>query len=263
MIARMNTRRLAVLAVAGASVAALVVALHPAAAALQVGGTFARNVLVGADNDNAANTFIQPAGVTAKQHLEDTDVLVGGLRGDLLIGMKGSDVIEGATSDDIVVGGVERGQAPNSDVLSGGTGDDVNVWAPGDGSDFYLGGRGYDTHISAPLVLDGDRVALFAAGSRQVPHVSIDAKPQFTCTVERVPAELNLGYEAITRFFANGNLAVTIRLQDVEQVLCPSPNAGKVLVARLDSSQPTTFLERPLADFSGTLVGSILQSPAR
>jgi hypothetical protein len=66
-----------------------------------------------------------------------------------------------------------------------------------------------------------------------VPHVSIDSKPQFTCTVERVPREQELGFDYITRFLANGNLAVTIRLQDVEQVLCPSPNAGKVLVARL------------------------------
>jgi hypothetical protein len=37
---------------------------------------------------------------------------------------------------------------------------------------------------------------------------------------------------------------VTIRLQNVEQVLCPSPNAGKVLVARLYGDNPA-FVERP------------------
>ena len=91
------------------------------------------------------------------------------------------------------------------------------------------------TYINAPLVLDGERVALFPAGNRQVPHVSIDAKPQFTCTVERVPEELGLNFDYINRFFANGNLAVTIRLQDVERVRA-DPNAGKVLVARPSSA---------------------------
>jgi hypothetical protein len=262
MISRPRTRRLAVLTALGAAVVAtLAVTLQPAGAALQVGGTFARNVLVGADNDNATNTFIQPANVAAKQHLDNTDVLLGGQRGDLLIGMKGSDVIESGASSDILVGGVERGVAPNSDVLSSGSGNDINIWAPGDGSDLYLGGSGWDTHISAPLVLDGERVALFHAGNRQVPHVSIDSKPQFTCTVERVPAELGLGFGYITRFFANGNLAVTIRLEDVEQVLCPSPNAGKVQVARLVGAN-TTFVERSLSDFSGSLLGAVMQSPA-
>jgi Ca2+-binding RTX toxin-like protein len=262
MISSPRTRSLVVLAVLGAAVATLVVSLQPAAAALQVGRAYAKNVIVGADNDNATNTFLQPANVTAKQHLDNTDVLVGGARADLLIGMKGADVLESGRSSDILVGGVEKAQAPNADILSSGSGDDVNIWAPGDGSDFYLGGSGYDTHISAPIVLDGERVALFPAGNRQVPHVSIDAKPQFTCTVERVPSELGLNFDYITRFFANGNLAVTIRLQDVERVLCPSPNAGKVLAARLVGSQPT-FVERPLSAYAGTLVGAIIQSPAR
>jgi hypothetical protein len=109
-------------------------------------------------------------------------------------------------------------------------------------------------------VLDGENVALFDAGYRQVPHVSIDAKPQFTCTVERVPQDSGLDFDYVTRFFANGNLAVTIRLQSVEQVLCPSPNPGKVLVSRLVGANPT-FVERSLSDFSGSLVGAIVQSP--
>jgi hypothetical protein len=261
MFSRNRKRTLAVVAGAALAVAALTAYAKPAAGALQVGRTFVQNVIVGKDNDNAANTFIQPANVTAKQHLDNTDLLVGGARGDLLIGMKGSDLVDGAGSSDILVGGVERAQAPNSDLLNGGWGNDINIWAPGDGSDAFLGGPGYDTHISAPIVLDGDNVALFRAGHRQVPHVSIDSKPQFTCTVERVPREQELGFDYITRFFANNNLAVTIRLQHVEQVLCPSPNAGKVLVARLYTGSAPQFVERSLSSLSGTLLGAITQAP--
>ncbi len=232
-----------------------------AGAALQLGNG-GRDVLIGRDNDNAANTFIQPADVTAKQHLDNTDILRGGPNGDLLIGLKGSDLLEGEQGSDILVGGVEQATAPNSDLIDGDQGDDINIWAPGDGSDAVIGGRGYDTSISAPIVLAGSTPALFTSGYRQVPHVSIDNKPQFTCTVEKVPANLDLGFDYVTRFFANGKLAVTIRLQDVEQVLCPSPNPGRVLVARVTGASPT-FVERPLSDFSGTLLGAVLQAPAR
>ena len=258
---RHRNRSLAILALAALATAALAAYSRPAGAALQLGRTFAQNVLVGKDNDNAANTFIQPANVTAKQHMDNTDILAGGVRSDLLIGMKGSDLLDGAGGNDILVGGVERAQAPNSDLLNGGHGHDINIWAPGDGSEAFLGGPGYDTHINAPIVLDGDNVALFEAGHRSVPHVSIDAKPQFTCTIERAPSEQELGFDYINRFLVNGNLTVTIRLQDVEQVLCPSPNAGKVLVARLWGSQPQ-FVERSLADFRNTLLGAIVQSPS-
>ncbi len=261
MFSRTSRRRATVVAL----LATLVVgaaAIQGAGAALQV-GTVARDVIFGNDNDNAENTFIQPAGVTAKQHLENTDILAGGSRNDVLIGLKGSDVIDGGNADDVLVGGIEKGQLPNSDVLLGGYGDDVSIWAPGDGSDAFLGGPGYDTHISAPLVLDaaGARPALFPFGNEQLPHVSIDTKPQFTCTIEAVPADQQLGFEYITRFFANKNLAVTIRLKDVEQLLCPSPNPGKVLVAELHGSAPA-FTEVSLSHFAGTRLGSMLQAPA-
>lgn len=258
---RTNSRRrpaivaLAVLA-ATASLAA------SAAAALQIGGG-GRDVLIGRDNDNATNAFIQPAAVAAKQHLDNTDVVLGGGRDDLLIGLKGNDVLAGEQGDDVLVGGVEKGSQPNSDVVLGDRGRDVNIWAPGDGSDFFLGGPGYDTHISAPIVLDAaGGVALFPEryGPRQVPHVSIDAKPQFTCTIERVPAELGLGFEFVTRFLVNGNLAVTIRLHEVERLLCPSPNASSVLVADLTQATPG-FVERPLSDFGGSLLGDLVQTP--
>jgi hypothetical protein len=262
MFSRTRNRRGALAALL-LTLAIAAVAIQGAGAALQAGSA-ARDVLFGRDNDNAENTFIQPAGVAAKQHLDNTDVLLGGGRGDVLIGLKGNDLIDGGSNDDVLIGGVEKFVAPNSDLLSGGYGNDVNIWAPGDGSDAFLGGSGYDTHISAPLVLDqsGNRPALFPVHGRELPRVSIDAKPQFTCTIEAVPAEQQLGFQYITRFLVNGNLAVTIRLQDVEQVLCPSPNAGKVLVAELRGHAPA-FVERPLSQFAGTGLGAILQAPAQ
>ena len=262
MLIRFTPRRRVAIA---AAVALLAVSLAASAgAALQLGGG-GRNVIVGADNDNTENAFIQPAGVAANQSLNNTDVILGGPRDDVLLGLKGNDVLSGDFGDDVLVGGVEKGQQPNSDVVFGGPGRDVNVWAPGDGSDAFVGGSGYDTHISAPLVLDAaGAVALFERryGRGQVPHVSIDAKPQFGCTIERVPPELGLGFAYVTRFLVNGNVVVTIRLSGVEQVLCPSPNAGRVLVASLPQASPA-FVERPLALFRGSLLGDVLQAPSR
>jgi hypothetical protein len=258
MRAHLNFRRVIVLL---ALTAVAVAAAIPAGAALQVGG-FGKNVLVGRDNDNADNTFIQPPGVAAKQHLDNTDILHGGPRGDLLIGLKGSDLLLGEYGSDVLIGGVEKGSQPNSDLIDGDHGNDVNIWAPGDGSDAFEGGPGYDVHITAPLVLDqtGNAPALFDSGYyRKVPHVTIDNQTT-SCTIERVPDEQNLGFQYITRFLnANGGIVVTIRLQDVELVLCPSPNPGKVMVANLLRPTPT-FVERSLSLFRGTLVGDIVQA---
>jgi hypothetical protein len=249
--------------VTAAAVAAAVVAVSTtsANAALQP-GSVVNDVLIGRDNDNAANAFIQPAGVTAKQHLEDTDVLTGGPGHDLLIGLKGSDVLTGGSGDDVLVGGNERGVAPNSDVVLGESGDDINIWAPGDGSDLFSAGSGRDVQVMAPFVLDAaNQPALFWQNGRRLPHVVADKQPAFTCTVDAVPAAQNLGVDYLVRFFANGNLAVTIRLDDAEKVVCPSANPGKVTVADLTSSHPTLLVERPLSAFSGTTLGAILQAP--
>ncbi len=231
-------------------------------AAFQQGGN-GNQVLVGRDNDNAANAFIQPPGVNAKQHLDNTDLLDGGNGDDLLIGLLGADVVTGGNGSDILIGGVENFQAPNSDVLWGGNGNDINIWAPGDGSDAFVGDAGQDVHIFAPLVVTNNQPALFAFGDRQIPRVTIANQPRFRCTIERVPAQQGLGFDFITRFFAGGQLAVTVRLEDVETVLCTSPRPNRVLVATLTSAAPTTFVELPLDTFRGTLLGAILQAGAR
>jgi hypothetical protein len=62
----------------------------------------------------------------------------------------------------------------------------------------------------------------------------------------------------LVRFFANGNLAVMIRLKNVEAVLCPSENVGSVQRARLDRGS-TQFVEVPAVRFE-SLLGAILSS---
>jgi hypothetical protein len=102
-------------------------------------------VLVGADDDNLANTTIQPPGVAANQSLRNADLQYGGLGADTLVGRQGPDVQLGGPGDDVIVGGTEGGTDvaafPPSDVAHGGEGDDVFMWAPGDGSDAFVGGE--------------------------------------------------------------------------------------------------------------------------
>jgi Ca2+-binding RTX toxin-like protein len=255
-------RWLTATALAAAGLAGVVaVANGPAEAAVQP-GTSGQDVIIGRDNDNAANTFVQPAGVTAKQHLDDTDLLTGGSGPDLLMGLKGDDVLLAGSGDDILIGGNEKGVGPNSDVLTGDSGNDINIWAPGDGSDLFTGGVGYDVQVLAPFVLDGTgKPALFYQRGRQLPHVNAANQPAFRCTIDAVPAAQNLGVDYLVRFFANNNLAVTIRLKDTEKVVCPSPQPGRVTVADLTSPYPTVFSEQSLSAFSGSALGAILQAP--
>jgi RTX calcium-binding nonapeptide repeat (4 copies) len=234
---------------------ALVAVAGPAGAALQQAGRTAR-VVLGADNDNAENTFIQPAGVAARQHMENADVIVGSRYGELLLGRKGSDVIEAGYGNDIMLGGLDKG-APNSDVLFGSWGNDYNIWAPGDGNDAFLGGPGYDVHINSAVEQANGEVALFRANGRTVPRALIDQQTT-SCSVEAVPAQQGLGFDYITRFLgANGNVIVTIRLKDVELLVCNSAQDGMARFAVLRGPAPQ-LVERPLAAFRGTLLGGIL-----
>jgi hypothetical protein len=56
------------------------------------------------------------------------------------------------------------------------------------------------------------------------------------------------GYDDLVRFFANGNLAVTIRLKDVATVLSPNENPSSVQRARLDLGSHE-FVEVPTERF--------------
>ncbi|MGH2353939.1 MAG: hypothetical protein ACRDI2_07015 [Chloroflexota bacterium] len=201
------------------------------------------DVIIGRDNDNTNNPLIQPAGTAANQSLNNTDIQLGGSGNDVLLGLLGNDVQLGESGSDILIGGTEQGTQPNSDVQFGASGSDVSVWAGGDGSDFFHGGSGTDAQVFGVIDRDASNVPTltgealgFPAG---IPTANTSGSPGF-CTLERVPAEAGLGYEWLVRFVARatGNLAVTIRLVDVEQVFCTNEPGGGIVFADLTEADP-------------------------
>jgi hypothetical protein len=202
-----------------------------------------RDVVIGPDNDNLNNSLIQPPGTAANQSLNNTDIQRGGGGNDVLIGLLGSDVQLGEGGDDILVGGTEQFVAPNSDIQFGGPGNDVSIWAPGDGSDFFDGGPGRDAQVFGVIDRDASNVPTLTGGApgfpRGIPTANVLGSPGF-CTLEQVPADSDLGYEFLVRFFvrATGALAVTIRLVDVEQVFCTSQAGGQIIFADLRQANP-------------------------
>lgn len=209
-----------------------------------VDGRGGRDILIGKDNDNNGNALIQPAGTAANQSLNNTDIQLGGSGNDVLIGLLGDDVQLGESGDDILVGGTEQFQIPNSDVQFGGSGDDVSIWAPGDGSDFFNGGSGRDAQVLGVIDRDANNVPTLTGQAPGfyggIPTANVTGSPGF-CTLDKVPADSGLGYEFLVRFFvrANGNLAVTLRMVDVEQVFCTSREGGQVTYADLRDDNPS------------------------
>jgi hypothetical protein len=208
-------------------------------AAEQDGGSGAQ-VLIGRDDDNLNNPIIQPANTAANQSLNNTDIQRGGSGNDVIIGLLGSDVQLGGSGDDIVVGGPDPG-APNSDIIFGDSGDDVSLWAPGDGSDAFIGDSGLDAEVfgvtdraNGVPTLSGP----FPGFPHGIPTANVTGMGGF-CTIEKV-TDPSLGYEFLARFFvrATGALAVTIRLTDVEQVFCNSQAGGTVTYADLREDNP-------------------------
>lgn len=247
---------------AGAAVvaAALIGVAAMSATAIVAPGTPGKDVTFGRDNDNAANTFVQPPGVAAKQHMDNTDVLFGRDNDDLLVGKLGDDVAVGGRGADILVGGPEAGTPINSDVLLGDQGNDINIWAPGDGSDAYVGDKGYDTMVFAPFELrPNGALALDRDAGRRIPRVDIADQPNFSCRLVRVPPAQQLGAQFLVRFLVAGTPVVTVRQKDVERVLCPSPLPRRATVAYLNQPNPS-FTSIWLRDIGGT-AGAIVAAP--
>jgi hypothetical protein len=222
---------------------------RPVQAARHDGGKGAQ-LLIGRDDDKTDNTQIQ-AGAAADQSLKRTDILEGGPGNDVIFGLNGNDVIDGGPGRDIILGGPDGGPAPggppNSDIMFGGPDDDVNLWAPGDGSEAFVGGPGVDaivfgatdrqavadpqTGVQLPTLLPG--VEEFPQG---IPTADVSGLPQH-CSVERSPLP---GYEYLVRFRGPaGNIIVTVRVKDVEQVYCPSENGAGIAFADLTLPAPT------------------------
>ena len=206
-------------------------------------------LLIGRDDDRIDNVKIQ-AGAATDQSLARTDVIEGGPGNDVIFGLNGNDVIDGGPGQDIILGGPDGGPAPggppNSDIMFGGTGDDVNLWAPGDGSEAFIGGRGLDalvfgttdretvvdptTNFKLPKLLFG--VEGFPQG---IPTADVTGQVQH-CTVEPSPLP---GFSHLVRFRGpNGNIIVTVRVKEVEQVFCSSANGAGIAFADLTVPSP-------------------------
>jgi RTX calcium-binding nonapeptide repeat (4 copies) len=207
-------------------------------------------VLIGADNDDTSNTTIQPPGVTANQSLRKSDQIFGGKASDTIIGRLGSDVLLANAGDDVMVGGTEGGQPAlppgqlpdNNDIAYGGLGSDSFIWAPGDGSDAFIGGdpakakkvkgkksapkgkkkakpvREVDTLVVGNLVLSSDlslpqlfktkfgQLPLVFASDRGVPTPlggTPPRNPNLTGSCQILVAPAGLGYDYLVRFFGN------------------------------------------------------------
>jgi Ca2+-binding RTX toxin-like protein len=223
--------------------------------AAELVGTAHDDVLIGPDDDNPNDPEIQPAGVAANQSLNNTDVLIGGLGDDVLIGMLGSDVLIGGPGNDILIGGIERGSQPNSDVQLGGSGNDTAIWQGGDGSDSFDGGPGRrDALVFGTIDRDANtNVPVLSPVSGRhartgLPTANVSGQGGF-CTLEAVQEPAARGFDFLVRFFskANGNLLVTIRVRDVEQVFCTAQDAAAITFADLTQPKPD-FVEVSLDD---------------
>ena len=233
----------------GMTLISLAMSSVPAFAGLQQGQGLGRcgapsEVLVGRDDDNLNNTLIQPSDGDPNQSLDNTDILRGEDGCDVLIGLIGDDVLDGGPGNDIMIGGTEQFTPPNKDVMLGGPGDDVNIWAPGDGSDAFVGGTGRaDAQVFGVLDRDSNNVPLlFPVSGRHtrtgLPRAELTNSPGF-CRIEDV-RDTDLGVDFLIRFFvrATDSLAVTVRLDDVEQLFCTTEEGGAITYADLRQSEP-------------------------
>ncbi|MEP6651589.1 MAG: hypothetical protein ABJA74_17000 [Lapillicoccus sp.] len=221
-------------------------------------GTPDKDVHLGLDNDNSSNPFIQPPGVATPQHMNDTDLLFGRGNADLLVGNKGGDTLLGGPGPDILVGGPDRGSDRRDDVLVADDGDDVAVWSPGDGNDIVDGNDGTDTLIVGPVLttIGGGLRLDTRTLNRAIPKVDIDGFATQTCQLVPVPESEHLGVQYLLRVSVEGVLQNTLRLKDMEAVVCPGPYAGTARVADLTAGKPS-FSTVPVSHVRG-VAGAIV-----
>jgi hypothetical protein len=243
----------------GALLAAVALATSAATATATVDpGTPDKDVHVGRDNDNASNPFIQPSRIAAPQHMNDTDLLFGRGNADLLVGGKGGDTLLGGAGPDILVGGPDRGGDRRDDVLVSDDGDDVAVWSPGDGNDIVDGNAGTDTLVVGPVLTTaggGLRLDTWTL-NRAIPKVDLAGATNQTCELVPVPESEHLGVQYLLRLSAGGPLRNTLRLKEIEAVVCPGPHAGTARVADLTAGKPS-FATVPVSAVRG-LAGVIV-----
>jgi hypothetical protein len=243
----------------GAALLAAVVLATGAATAMAAvePGTPDKDVHIGKDNDNASNPFIQPPGIAKAQHMNDTDLLFGRGNADLLVGNKGGDTLLGGPGPDILVGGPDRGGDRRDDVLVSDDGDDVAIWSPGDGNDLVDGNDGTDTLIVGPVLTNSTGLRLDTwTLNRAIPKVDLSGATNQTCELVPVPESEHLGVQYLLRLSAGGPLLNTLRLKEIEAVVCPGPYAGTARVVDLTAGKPS-FVTVPVSAVRG-LAGAIV-----
>jgi Ca2+-binding RTX toxin-like protein len=213
----------------------------PATAALQV-GTNGDDLIFGADDDNVDNPTIQPEDAV-NQSMNDADAIDGKNGDDVLIGLLGSDTIRGGRGKDVIIGGTEQGSQPNSDIMYGDDGNDVNLWRGGDGSEAFIGGRGRDALVFGNIDRDASNIPIISPATGRhaktgLPSADVTGQGGF-CELEDVRGQ-ELGYDFLIRFLvrATGNLAVTVRTAEVEQMFCTSEAGGAITFADLTDPNP-------------------------
>lgn len=237
---------------------ALAIGLAMHASTLQAAelvGSGRSDVLIGLDDDNQNDPEIQPEGVVANQSLNNADILIGEGGDDVLIGMLGSDTLLGGPGNDVLIGGIERASQPNSDIQIGDAGNDIAIWQGGDGSDSFDGGSGrrdalvFGT-IDRDLATDVPILSPVQGRHKKtgIPTANVTGQGGF-CTLEEVEDPATRGFDFLVRFFskASGNLLVTVRTRDVEQVFCTAQDAAAITFADLTDPDPE-FVEIELTE---------------
>ena len=192
-----------------------------------------------------------------------TDYIKGRAGNDVEIGLLGDDFLWGGAGRDVLVGGTEQFQTPNFDTMYGGPDADVNVWAPGDGDDDFFGGAGRDAQVFGVIDVNANNVPTLSGRGRGYPYglptADVTGSPGF-CRLE--PAGQQGNFDFLVRFFVRetGDLAVTIRLADVEQVFCTSRAGGQITYANLTQANPrfVTVSRGEVANLNRT-VGRIIR----
>ena len=75
--------------------------------------------------------------------------------------------------------------------------------------------------------------------NRAIPKVDIDGFPTQTCELVPVPETERLGVQYLLRISVEGALQNTLRLKEMEAVVCPGPYAGTARVADLTAGKPS------------------------
>lgn len=231
------------------------------------------NLIQGADNNSSENHFIQPqdpalSGGGIDQSLEFGDVLFGTYGDDVINGRLGPDVIGGGSRRDVLLGGLEHFTPNNRDRAFGGRGHDLFIWKPGDGSDFFDGGRHQDAIVFGltgelvdgkpefQVVNDGKAGELFIDPHTDLPKVDVTNSPGFceivdaSSSVDAAEELKALGLDHLVRFSLRGvrnafeageqdddnGLRVTLHLKDVEVLVCTNRDGGQIELFDLTAS---------------------------